>query len=151
MEDNPQSKSLIASNDGSNFEDNFGIEVVHFSDYHKLQSYLEGNKTINFIVVTSEENAKGLMDHINSMLNVTDVFVYSQSDLNSKYPKIRNTCTPSLSALQNQINKAISLNRNAKQSLEYPKQKIIKFKVIEKLDNDIAMNELDKNIEMINL
>jgi hypothetical protein len=36
MEDNPKSKSHIASIDGSNFEDNFGTEFVHFSDYHKL-------------------------------------------------------------------------------------------------------------------
>ncbi len=82
-------------------EDNLDIEVEHFSDCLELKSYLEGDMTIKYIIVTCEESAKDLMQHIHSLPNVNHVFVHSKSNLNNNYPKIRNTCTPPLSALLN--------------------------------------------------
>lgn len=75
------------------------VQVEHFSDSLELKEYLEENVTIKFIVVTSDESAQDLMKYIHSLQNVTHVFVHSTSDLNNTYPKIRNTCTPPLSAL----------------------------------------------------
>jgi nitrate reductase NapAB chaperone NapD len=92
-------------------EDNLDIEVEQFSDYDDVEMYLKSNMTIKFIVVTCEESAKDLMDQIHSLPNVSHVFVYSPSDLNTNYPKIRNSCTPPLSALLKQIEKAINFNR----------------------------------------
>ena len=92
-------------------EENLDIEIEQFSDCEDVEMYLKSNMTIKFIVVTCEESAKDLMEQIHSFPNVSHVFVYSPSDLNSKYPKIRNTCTPPLSALLNQIEKAINFNR----------------------------------------
>ena len=60
------------------FEDDNDVEVECFSDYQKLKDYLETNTIINFIVCASEENAKRLLDHIHSIQNVIDVFVYSR-------------------------------------------------------------------------
>ena len=38
-------------------EDNLDIEVEHFSDCLELKSYLEGDMTIKYIIVTCEESA----------------------------------------------------------------------------------------------